>query len=249
MASSSSKSAAAQSSLSTPPPEPASHPKNDSSNFDILATYTHLLTTRPTLTMPLAAITSLITLLTHSPPSTTSETLSLLSTHSSVLKNSVRNPIACSAGTDLFQRYIISTLQSATSNTQDTVHDFSTIRDQLVANGEQFVARAQEARGVIARIAGRFIRDGSTVLTAGDSRVVSAVLDAAADKGVRFRVVYVRDSGTPFSSDASGGGDGMVARLRGKGVPVAVIGASAAAYSLGEITMVIVGAEGVVENG
>lgn len=129
------------------------------------------------------------------------------------------------------------------------MHDFSTIRDQLVANGEQFVARAQEARGVIARIAGRFIRDGSTVLTAGDSRVVSAVLDAAADKGVRFRVVYVRDSGTPFSSDASGGGDGMVARLRGKGVPVAVIGASATAYSLGEITMVIVGAEGVVENG
>lgn len=129
------------------------------------------------------------------------------------------------------------------------MHDFNTIRDQLVANGEQFVARAQEARGVIARIGGRFVQDGSTVLTAGNSRVVSAVLDAAADKGVRFRVVYVRDSAIASSSDASGGGDEMVARLRGKGIPVAVIGPSATAYSLGKITMVMVGAEGVVENG
>ncbi|KAI4228623.1 MAG: hypothetical protein L6R36_001479 [Xanthoria steineri] len=202
--------------------------------------------------MPLAAIISLIKLLTHSAPSTTSETLSLLSTHSTALKRALRNPIACTAGTDLFQRYIISTLQSPTSSQTQSTGDFSTTRDGLVTSGEQFVARAQEARGVIATIGGRLVQDGSTVLTAGDSRVVSAVLDAAADKGVRFRVVYVRDSGIPSSSspDASGGGgDGMVARLRGKGVAVAVIGPSATAYSLGKITMVMVGAEGVVENG
>ena len=201
--------------------------------------------------MPIAAIASLIKLLTHSPPSTTSETLSLLSTHSAALKRALRNPIACTAGTDLFQRYIISTLQSPVSLQTRSTGDFTTTRDGLVASGEQFVARAQEARGVIATIGGKLVQDGSTVLTAGDSRVVSAVLDAAADKGVKFRVVYVRDSGTPSSSsDASGvGGDGMVARLRGKGVAVAVIGPSATAYSLGKVTMVMVGAEGVVENG
>ncbi|KAL8672651.1 MAG: hypothetical protein Q9168_002892 [Polycauliona sp. 1 TL-2023] len=199
--------------------------------------------------MPLAAISSLITLLTHSPPSTTSETLSLLSHHSSILKRSVRNPIALSAGTDLFQRYIISTLQSS-PNTQST-QDFHAIRDQLVANGEKFVTRAQEARGVIARIGVQFVQDGSTVLTSGRSRVVSAVLNAAADKGVRFRVVFVR-SDSFSSSDppgSSSGEEGMIAQLRRKGVPIAVIQSSATAYSLGKVSMVMVGAEGVVENG
>ncbi|KAL8844717.1 MAG: hypothetical protein Q9176_000817 [Flavoplaca citrina] len=249
MASSPGKSAAtAESSLSTPPPESPPKPKHDSSNFDILETYTDLLHSQPTLTMPLAAISSLISLLRHSPPSTTSETLSLLSHHSSILKSSVRNPIALSAGTDLFQRYIVSTLQSPSSNTDaQSTQDFKTIRDQLVANGEQFVARAQEARGTIAKIGVRFVDDGCTVMTSGNSRVVSAVLNEAADNGARFRVVYVRSDLPPGRSD--GKGDGVVAQLRGKGIPVAVIQPSAAAYSLGKINMVMVGAEGVVENG
>ncbi|KAL8902717.1 MAG: hypothetical protein Q9207_004449, partial [Kuettlingeria erythrocarpa] len=43
--------------------------------------------------------------------------------------------------------------------------------------------------------------------------------------------------------------NGMVKRLRGTGIPVAVIRPEAVAYSLGEVTTVMVGAEGVVENG
>lgn len=89
--------------------------------------------------------------------------------------------------------------------------------------------------------------DGCTVMTSGNSRVLSAVLNAAADNGVRFRVVYVRSDLPPGTSDRKG--DGVVAQLRGKGIPVAVIQPSAAAYSLGKIDMVMVGAEGVVENG
>ncbi|KAL8866184.1 MAG: hypothetical protein Q9198_009001 [Flavoplaca austrocitrina] len=84
-------------------------------------------------------------------------------------------------------------------------------------------------------------------MTSGNSRVVSAVLNEAADNGARFRVVYVRSDLPPGRSD--GKGDGVVAQLRGKGIPVAVIQPSAAAYSLGKINMVMVGAEGVVENG
>ncbi len=135
---------------------------------------------------------------------------------------------------------------------------FKRVRDELVANGKMFVERAQEARGVIARTttAKGLVRDGSTVLTCGESRVVSAVLNAAAEKGVRFRVVYVRDStvgssraGKEGGEDEGQRGDGMVKQLRGKGIPVAVIGPSATAYSLGETTMVMVGAEGVLENG
>ena len=84
-------------------------------------------------------------------------------------------------------------------------------------------------------------------MTSGNSRVVSAVLNAAADNGVQFRIVYVWSDLPPCRSD--GKGDRVVAQLRGKGIPVAVIQPSAAAYSLGKINMVMVGAEGVVENG
>ena len=61
--------------------------------------------------MPIAAIEALVLLLTNSPLSTISETLDLLETHANRLKESIPNPIGLSAGTDLFQRYIVTTLQ------------------------------------------------------------------------------------------------------------------------------------------
>lgn len=98
---------------------------------------------------------------------------------------------------------------------------------------------------MIARTARKFVKDGGIVLTAGRSRVVAAVLDAAADEGVRFRVIYVRGG----MGRASAKNNDMVRRLREKRIPVAVIEPTAVAYSLGETTVMMVGAEGVVENG
>ncbi|OBT49743.1 hypothetical protein VE04_10033 [Pseudogymnoascus sp. 24MN13] len=81
-------------------------------------------------------------------------------------------------------------------------------------------------------------------------RVVSAVLARAAEAGkgggtVRFKVIYV-DSG-----NGAGAGESrdIVRKLRAKGVPVAVIGEGAVGYAMGMVDLVIVGAEGVVENG
>jgi translation initiation factor eIF-2B subunit alpha len=78
---------------------------------------------------------------------------------------------------------------------------------------------------------------------------------AADDEGgpsaVRFRVIYVLSSTAKSSGDSSEEPEGMetVRALREKGVPVSTIPESAVAYSLGKADMVIVGAEGVVENG
>lgn len=218
--------------------------------------------------MPVAAIEALILLLVHHPPSTISETLSLLSTHTTYLKRAVRNPIPLSAGTDLFQRYLISTLQSRPkgfgrggrgSAGGAAVDDFKAIRAHLMANGRLFVQRAKEARGKIADVARRFVRDGSTVLTSGSSRVVSAVLTAATAERVRFRVVYVRSSSiqspTSLLSNPAASADHpqetplLVSKLRAQGVPVAEIGEGAVAFAMREVDMVISGAEGVVENG
>lgn len=128
-----------------------------------------------------------------------------------------------------------------------------------MANGRLFVQRAKEARGKIADVARRFVRDGSTVMTSGSSRVVSAVLTAASAEHVRFRVVYVRSSssestfGAPSklapSAKSSQNSPLLVTELRARGVPVAEIGEGSVAYAMREVDMVLSGAEGVVENG
>ncbi len=126
------------------------------------------------------------------------------------------------------------------------MEDFKAIRAHLLANSRLFVQRAKEARGKIAGVARRFVRDGGVVMTCGRSRVVAATLKAAAEEGVRFRVVYAADSSSagsgPYTTD-------VVGELRGKGVPVAVIPSAGVATALGETDFVIVGAESVVENG
>jgi len=126
----------------------------------------------------------------------------------------------------------------------------------LLSNGRLFIRRAKESRDKIAAFGRGFVRDGSTVLTNGGSRVVASLLQKAADEkggpsAVRFRVIYVLSSSKNVESSPGAEPEGMetVRALREKGVPVATIPESAVAYSLGKADMVIVGAEGVVENG
>ncbi|ORY16775.1 hypothetical protein BCR34DRAFT_475965 [Clohesyomyces aquaticus] len=229
----------------------AEHPPTQS--FDIVSTYRDLLASDPDLTMPVAAIEALVEALAHSTVSTVAETLQLLERHTNTLKASIPNPISLSAGTDLFQRYLITTLTRPSSlGGLASVHlgpsdDFRAIRNHLLSNGRLFVERAKASRDKIASFGKHFVRDGATVLTNGGSRVVGALLRTAAESStIRFRVIYVL---SPSTSSDSREGLQTVADLRAHNVPVATIPDAAVAYSLGKVDMVIVGAEGVVENG
>jgi translation initiation factor eIF-2B subunit alpha len=229
-------------------PECHTHPLRS-----IVASYNELLRSDPDLTMPIAAIEALVLLLTKEPSSTISETLDLLEKSTAILKKANPNPIGLSAGTDLFQRYLITTLQRP--GQLGPAGDFKAIRTHLLSNGRLFIRRAKESREKIAAFGRGFIRDGCTVLTNGGSRAVASLLQkATADEGlpsaVRFKVIYVLSS-FKNGDDASGEPEGMetVRALRAKGVPVSTIPESAVAYALGKTDMVIVGAEGVVENG
>lgn len=208
----------------------------------IVSTYHSLLQSDLDLTMPVAAIEALVLLLSHSPPSTISETLTLLETATAELKRSVRNPISLSAGTDIFQRYLITSLQRP--GQLGPAGDFTAIRNHLLSNGRLFITRAKESRNIIAATAKEFIRNNKCVLTNGGSRVVAAVLLAAASdtlSGSLFRVIYVQSS--------SQEGAPLITQLRKRGIPVATIPESAIAYAMGKVDIVMVGAEGVVENG
>ncbi|KAA8570926.1 hypothetical protein EYC84_000307 [Monilinia fructicola] len=205
--------------------EPETPLYEDSKAFDIVETYHKHLKDDPDVTMPVAAIEALIELLASSRAVTVYETLDLVKTQSDYLKSQIPNSISLSAGTDLFQRYMIQSLKpSSTGN-------FETVRQHLLSNGRLFVSRAKAARHNIAMLGRDFVRDGSVVLTHGGSRVVGALLDKAAEArasggNVRFKVIYVMN-------DAR----------------IATISEGAIGYAMGKVDLVIVGAEGVVENG
>ncbi|KAH7355189.1 translation initiation factor-like protein eif-2b subunit alpha [Rhexocercosporidium sp. MPI-PUGE-AT-0058] len=218
-------------------------PQNDKSkSFDIVETYNRLLREDPEITMPVAAIEALIELLVQSSADTVYEFLDLVKTQSDYLKSRIPNSISLSAGTDLFQRYMISSMKPTSTG------DFETVRQHLLSNGRLFVTRAKAARERIAAYGRHFVRDGSVVLTHGGSRVVGTLLGKAAEASktggnVRFKVIYVMNEARRAESKA------VVSLLRAKGVPVATIGEGAVGYAMGKVNLVIVGAEGVVENG
>lgn len=217
----------------------------DSHPTSIVEAYHRLLRDDPELTMPVAAIEALIELLVQSRSSTVMETLDLVNSQSQYLKSKVPNSISLSAGTDLFQRYMISSLKPTSSGQNG---NFDSVRQHLLSNGRLFVSRAKAARENIASFGAHFVRDGSVVLTHGGSRVVGTLLGKAAEVSksggnVRFRVIYVMNDARSSESKA------VVTLLRAKGVPVATISEGAVGYAMGKVNTVIVGAEGVVENG
>lgn len=212
--------------------------------FDVYAEYKRLLSEDPDLTMPMAAIESIILGLASTPASTVSETLDLVSALTATLKRSVANPISLSAGTDLFQQYLISIFQRPSAH-----GDFDTVRSHLVQNGRLFVERAKAARETIAGFGKHFIRDGNVVLTNGGSRVVGSLLKSAAESSnasergsIRFKVIYVV-SGEDAEAQEN------IAALRERDIPVATVPPTAIAYCMDGVTQCFVGAEGVVENG
>ncbi|KAF2083364.1 nagb/rpia/CoA transferase-like protein [Saccharata proteae CBS 121410] len=209
--------------------------------FDIVATYQRLLREDPELTMPVAAIEALVQALSTADTSTTTETLALLSSYTSTLKSSIANPISLSAGCDLFQRYLMTSVRPGS--------DFDLTKKHLLSNGRLFVERAKASRDKIASFGRQLVRDGNTILTNGGSRVVGALLRSAAEasgnsSSVRFRVIYVTSNSGANDESAS-----IVNSLRAHQVPVATIPESGVAYALGKVDTIIVGAEGVVENG
>ena len=240
----------------TPPPLPGRPPNarmfttgvpprpSGADQFDVVDAYARLLSEDPELTMPVAAIEALILGLADTPASTVSETLDLVSDLTARLKRSVANPISLSAGTDLFQQYLISIFQRPSAH-----GDFDQVRSHLVQNGRLFVERAKAARETIAGFGKHFIRDGNVVLTNGGSRVVGSLLRSAAESSnasgrgsIRFKVIYVV-SGEDSEAQEN------IAALRERDIPVATIPPTAIAYCMDSVTQCFVGAEGVVENG
>ena len=72
--------------------------------FDITLTYLRFLEEDLEMTMPIAAIESLVTMLRVKEPSTQAELIKLVKSNTDLLKSSISNAVSLSAGCDLFMR-------------------------------------------------------------------------------------------------------------------------------------------------
>lgn len=138
------------------------------------------------------------------------------------------------SGSELFLRFItLATLEHS---------DFDKVKDILISRGEIFLKKVSSSRQKIAKLGLPFLNDGIKVLTHSYSKVVLHWLIKAAEAQKRF-TVYVTESRPDMS------GLVMAEKLKENGISVVVILDSAAGYIMEKIDLVLLGAEGVVENG
>ena len=198
-----------------------------------------------TVAIPVAAIQALLDVIRRSNANTMMglqmelyDASNIMMTHASTTNKSLlggRSTIALASGCELFLKYVTRAFLE--------LPDFAECRAQVLERGERFASISLAARERIADLGQGFIRDGMVVLTHGWSRVVSALLlKAARERGKHFEIIVLE--GRPEA-----GGAKAAKVFAEAGIPVTVVLDSAMGYVMERVDMVLVGAEGVVENG
>ncbi|GKY93859.1 hypothetical protein MPSEU_000352800 [Mayamaea pseudoterrestris] len=143
-----------------------------------------------------------------------------------------RSQIALQSGCELFLKYITRTFLE--------LPNFDECRKQVLQRGERFHTISLAARDRIVAQAQEFVK--GTVLTHGWSRVVAAIL-LEASQTKQFDLIVLE--GRPDLSGAKA----AASYAQETNIPVRVITDAAMAYVMEKVDMVLVGAEGVLENG
>ncbi|CAN6356150.1 unnamed protein product [Urochloa humidicola] len=190
---------------------------------------------KPEAAEAVAAIMALAAVIRSSRATTMMELEIELKKASDKLKSWDATSISLSAACNLFMRFV--------TRTSHLEHEkFDAAKSRLIERGEKFGEISLKARNTIAMLSQDFIYDGCTMLVHGYSRVVLEVLKLAASNHKLFRVLCTE--GRPDRT-----GLRMSNELAALGIPVKVLIDSAVAYSMDEVDMVFVGADGVVESG
>ncbi|KAL6144397.1 hypothetical protein ACLB2K_055090 [Fragaria x ananassa] len=190
---------------------------------------------QPDLAEAVAAIRALASVIRSSEATTMMELEIELKKASDSLKSWDTTSISLTAGCDLFMRYV-------TRTSALEYEDFNSAKSRLIERAEKFREISTKARRIIAVLSQDFIFDGCTILVHGFSRVVLEVLKTAAQSKKLFRVFCTE--GRPDRT-----GLRLSNELTKLDVPVKLLIDSAVAYTMDEVDMVFVGADGVVESG
>ncbi|XP_057439754.1 uncharacterized protein LOC130731469 [Lotus japonicus] len=190
---------------------------------------------QPHLAEAVAAIRALAAVIRSSEATTMMELEIDLHKASDSLKSWDTTSISLTAGCDLFMRYVTRTAALE-------YEDFNSAKSRLIERADKFGEISYKARKIIAMLSQDFIFDGCTILVHGFSRVVFEVLKLAAQNKKLFRVFCTE--GRPDRT-----GLRLSNELAKLDVPVKLVIDSAVAYTMDEVDMVFVGADGVVESG
>ncbi|GBG28296.1 Translation initiation factor eIF-2B subunit alpha [Hondaea fermentalgiana] len=117
---------------------------------------------------------------------------------------------------------------------------FDQVKTVLVQRGEIFAERLVKSRDRLASFGWKFVQDGSVIMVHGFSRAVLEVLRRAAAQGRNFDVIVTA---------AGGDGSKVADRLAHFGVPTLLVADAAIGYFMERVDTVILGAEGLTENG
>lgn len=207
---------------------------DNESNFSVIDEFNRW-RNHPDLAEAVAAIRALAAVISSSKASTMMQLEIELKNASDSLKAWDTTSISLTAASDLFMRYV-------TRTSALEFEDFHSAKSRLIERADKFGEISYKARKIIAMLSQDFIFDGCTILVHGFSRVVFEVLKLAAHNKKRFRVFCTE--GRPDRS-----GLRLSNELAKLDVPVKLVIDSAVAYTMDEVNMVLVGADGVVESG
>ncbi|KAK3710503.1 hypothetical protein RRG08_021318 [Elysia crispata] len=197
----------------------------------VLNHFNELMRADPEMSSAVAAITTLVKLMESSKAETLSGLVDTIRKATSMMLTTDFSYASITSGCEQFLRY------TTLANLQET--NFQKI---MLHRGKVFLNNALKARAKIVSMAQQFVDDGTTILTHCRSRVVMQVLKAAALQKKRFTV---------FVTESHPDKNGYAAKeeLSQVGIPTTVILDSAVGYIMERVQMVMVGAEGIVENG
>ncbi|KAI8903376.1 hypothetical protein EDD86DRAFT_196007 [Gorgonomyces haynaldii] len=182
--------------------------------------------------LPVVAIKVLIETLRQSKGTTFQELMTMLVEQSNILKSQSTNGISMIAGCDLFLRFV---------NRQNSGVPVDEWKERVIETADQLVDRYQQHRAQAANHGVKFVKENCCILVHSYSRVVLMMLKLAA-KTKRFKVIVTE-------SYPSGAGKKAVQELRNENIMACLIQDSAVGYIIQKVDMVLVGAEGVVQNG
>lgn len=120
---------------------------------------------------------------------------------------------------------------------------YTACKEELVRRGEKFAGMSLTSRTHIANIGNSFVQDGFTVLTHGNSRVVTALLLGAANSNRQFNVIITEGMPDIYNNENT------ITLYRNAGIPTTLIPDCAVASIMEQVDLCLVGAEGVMENG
>ncbi|XP_068236566.1 translation initiation factor eIF2B subunit alpha isoform X2 [Palaemon carinicauda] len=206
-------------------------------SFDISTFFLDLIENECDMSPAIAAMKALMEALRLDDSTTLQEFIEKMKLARNTLSKMDISVVSVSSGCELFLRFITlahSELEQAT--------DFASCREILLRRGEGFVKSMQDSRKKILKNSSSLIKDGMVILTHSKSRNVLAVMAEAAKQGRQFKV-FVTES----QPDCSG--RRMAEDLKGAGISCTVILDAAVAYVMEKVDAVMLGAEGVCENG